>query len=229
MTEEEWLAASDPTPMLEFLRENASERKLRLSDCACGWHLEPWFPAPNVRKAIERAERYADGKLAKSTLRKWDLKVCDSAEAVYQMANSDPKAWMASHVVHLACLSHDMPHLRCGLSWLELGYQKLFFGPEADFFPPEWLQEAKRLALSSINDIFGNPFRPITIEPNCLTSTVLAIAKGIYDEKAFDRMPILADALQDAGCENEDILNHCRGEGVHVRGCWLVDLILGKA
>jgi hypothetical protein len=83
-------------------------------------------------------------------------------------------------------------------------------------------------ACALLRDIVGNPFRPVTFDPSWLTSTVLSLGKGIYEEKAFDRMPILADALQDAGCENENILNHCRYESVHVRGCWLVDLILGK-
>ena len=60
------------------------------------------------------------------------------------------------------------------------------------------------------------------------TETVFALATGIYTERAFDRMPILADALEDAGCDNADILEHCRGDGPHVRGCWVVDLILEK-
>ncbi|HEV3436705.1 MAG TPA: hypothetical protein VG122_05060, partial [Gemmata sp.] len=76
--------------------------------------------------------------------------------------------------------------------------------------------------------VFGNPFRPITINSSWLTSTVLALANGIYEEKAFDRMPILADALQDAGCDNENILNHCRQPGDHIRGCWAIDLLLAK-
>jgi hypothetical protein len=67
-----------------------------------------------------------------------------------------------------------------------------------------------------------------SLEPAWLTSTVIALAKGIEDERAFDRLPILADALQDAGCDNADILDHCRGPGPHVRGCWVVDLVLGK-
>jgi hypothetical protein len=79
-----------------------------------------------------------------------------------------------------------------------------------------------------LREIFGNPFRPITLDPSWLTSTVLALAQGIYDEKAFDRMPILADALQDAGCDNEDILNHCQGGDIHVRGCWMIDLLLAR-
>ncbi len=80
-----------------------------------------------------------------------------------------------------------------------------------------------------IRDIFGNPFRPVAFDPAWRTSDVLLLARGIYDERAFDRMPILADALQDAGCTNDDILNHCRDTAqVHVRGCWVVDLVLGK-
>jgi hypothetical protein len=82
----------------------------------------------------------------------------------------------------------------------------------------------------TLHDIFGNPFRPVTLDPSWLTSDVVALARGIYDERAFDRMPILADALQDAGCDSEDVLNHCRDEkGTHVRGCWVVDLLLGKS
>ncbi len=81
-----------------------------------------------------------------------------------------------------------------------------------------------------IRDIFGNPFRPVTVDPAWLTSDVLALARGIYAERAFDRMPILADALQDAGCDNEDVLTHCRDASApHVRGCWVVDLVLGMA
>jgi len=79
-----------------------------------------------------------------------------------------------------------------------------------------------------LRDIIGNPFRPVAVDPVWLTSTVVALAGGIYDERAFDRMPILADALQDAGCDNDDVLNDCRCEGPHVRGCWVVDLVLGK-
>src|SRR6476646_1979241 len=76
-----------------------------------------------------------------------------------------------------------------------------------------------------LHDIFGNPFRPVAPAPEWLTSTVVALAEGIYQDRAFDRMPILADALQDAGCDNEDILNHCRLVGTHVRGCWAIDLV----
>ena len=79
-----------------------------------------------------------------------------------------------------------------------------------------------------IRDIFGNPFRPVTLDPDWRTTTAMQIARGMYDSRDFAAMPILADALQDAGCDNADILDHCRGSGPHVRGCWVADLVLGK-
>jgi hypothetical protein len=77
--------------------------------------------------------------------------------------------------------------------------------------------------------IFGNPFRPAVFNPAWRTETVVSLARQTYESREFEVMPILGDALQDAGCEDEDILNHCRGPGPHVRGCWVVDLVLGKS
>jgi hypothetical protein len=76
--------------------------------------------------------------------------------------------------------------------------------------------------------VFGNPFLPVAFDPSWRTSTVVALAQQMYDSRDFSPMPVLADALQDAGCEHEAILAHCRGDGPHVRGCWVVDLVLGK-
>jgi hypothetical protein len=79
-----------------------------------------------------------------------------------------------------------------------------------------------------LHDIFGNPFRPVAFDPAWRTDTVVSLAKGLYESRDFSAMPILADALQDAGCDCDDILNHCRDESLtHVRGCWVVDLVLG--
>jgi hypothetical protein len=96
-------------------------------------------------------------------------------------------------------------------------------------YTPHYSRELSQSA-RLLRDIFGNPFRPVTIDPTWRTSDVLALARGIYDERALDRMPILADALQDAGCDNDDILAHCRDTNTpHARGCWVVDLILNKS
>ncbi|MFO0824519.1 MAG: hypothetical protein U0792_15615 [Gemmataceae bacterium] len=81
-----------------------------------------------------------------------------------------------------------------------------------------------------IREIFGNPFRPVVFAPEWRSDTALSLAKHIYETRDFAQMPILADALQDAGCDNADILSHCRDANqVHVRGCWVVDLVLGKS
>ncbi|MBA4188861.1 MAG: hypothetical protein C0467_12760 [Planctomycetaceae bacterium] len=80
-----------------------------------------------------------------------------------------------------------------------------------------------------VRDIFGNPFHPVAFSPEWRTSTAVAIAQQMYESRDFSAMPILADALQDAGCDDADILDHCRDEkGTHVRGCWVVDLVMGK-
>ncbi|MBA4064380.1 MAG: hypothetical protein C0501_11835 [Isosphaera sp.] len=80
-----------------------------------------------------------------------------------------------------------------------------------------------------MREIFGNPFRHVVVDPAWRTSTVVALAAGVYDERAFDRLPILADALQDAGCDSDDLLTHLRDpNATHVRGCWALDLVLGK-
>ncbi|MBL8795582.1 MAG: hypothetical protein JNM56_16875 [Planctomycetia bacterium] len=74
----------------------------------------------------------------------------------------------------------------------------------------------------------GNPFRPVTVDSAWRTPTVVSLATAIYAERAFGRLPILGDALEDAGCTNVDLLNHCRQPGDHVRGCWAVDAVLGR-
>jgi len=85
-------------------------------------------------------------------------------------------------------------------------------------------------AVGFVRCIFGpTPFRPVIIDRSWLTTTVTQLGEAIYAERTFDRMPILADALEDAGCTNQDILAHCRSAGDHIRGCWVVDLLLGKS
>jgi hypothetical protein len=89
---------------------------------------------------------------------------------------------------------------------------------------------ALRYQLLALRDIFNNPFRPVTFSPDWRTDTAVSLARTMYDARDFSAMPILADALQDAGCDNDDILSHCRDANTnHVRGCWVIDLVLGKA
>jgi hypothetical protein len=92
--------------------------------------------------------------------------------------------------------------------------------------------EARRAMANILRDIFGNAFRPSAPPPPAVLTwndgTVRRMAQGIYDGREFGRMPILADALLDAGCDDEEVLQHCRQQGaLHTRGCWVIDLLLG--
>jgi hypothetical protein len=101
---------------------------------------------------------------------------------------------------------------------------KAEFGPESfEGCVAETLVELAAL----LRDIVGDPFRPATIDPRWRTADTVGLARGIYEDRAFDRLPLLADALMDAGCDSGTIVGHCHSIGLHTRGCWVVDLILG--
>jgi hypothetical protein len=223
MTEEEWLAATDPTEMLVYLR-HASDRKLRLFQVACCqriWHL---MPDTHWREAVAVAEQYADGKVndkrRKAVLTLIRRPVNSQMERMALYAAELANRRMHKGRVALGCASVIGLAARVAVGIVDRGPCRLSDSPE--------YQHERAVEASLLRDIFGNPFRPVTLDPSWLTATVLALAEGIYQERAFERMPILADALQDAGCDNEAILNHCRQPAEHVRGCWVVDLLLGK-
>ncbi|MBN9517063.1 hypothetical protein J0H58_00865 [bacterium] len=82
--------------------------------------------------------------------------------------------------------------------------------------------------MTVLRDLFGNPFRPVSFQPEWRTEAVVALARGIYEERAWDRMPVLGDALDDAGADPE-LVRHCREPGIHVRGCHVLDAALDRA
>jgi hypothetical protein len=214
MTEAQWLASTDPRPMLEFLRDKASDRHLRLFACAYArvlrgyWHLGPGA-------AVTVAERYADG-LA-------------SDQDLASERRGAPFPGMYSEWV-LALSAYDGAWQP--VDWLTSARDLMKIDPDALRHFPFPLDDVVQRAVLLLRDIFDSlPFRPVNIAPDVLAwndSTVGRIAEGIYDERAFDRLPMLADALLDAGCDAAELLGHCRSAGPHVRGCWVVDTILGK-
>jgi hypothetical protein len=119
------------------------------------------------------------------------------------------------------------------VDWLTSARDLMKIDPDALRHCPFPLDEVAQRAVLLLRDIFGSlPFRPVNIAPDVLAwndSTVVKLAQGIYDDRAFDRLLVLADALEEAGCHDADILGHCRQPGPHVGGCWLVDAILRKA
>lgn len=228
MTEAEWLAATDPSRMMEFLRGKTTYRRLHLLVVGCCqriWNLLP----PVSRSGVEALELSADGLATSSDLRTTLENACAEAEA----ADNDPPGTLTYSTASV-CLSYP-PTTPSAASCMETAVSAVACdwaenSSEADYDSAwEIRRTQERFAQAHLLlDIFGNPFRPIAFIPEWRTSTVVSIARIMYDSRDFATMPVLADALQDAGCENEDILNHCRSGGPHVRGCWVVDLILGK-
>jgi hypothetical protein len=219
MREERWLTSTDPTPMLTFLfRRRVSGRKLRLLCCACCRRLWDSLIDERSRQAVEAAERYASGDLGTAEL----VEVRTAAQEAYFEARAEVHRWMAEAALWTVAV--QVPVRKVVDNTLPF-----YLYPNYHERTGQRLEKETQQA-NLLRDIFGNPFRPATLDPDWRTSTVVALAEGIYAERAFDRMPILADALQDAGCNNDDILAHCRDASqVHARGCWVVDLVLGKA
>jgi hypothetical protein len=107
--------------------------------------------------------------------------------------------------------------------------------PKSDQELREWFElekavdlEQQQVQCAILRDIFGNPFRTVVIDPAWLTPDATRLAQVVYAERAFDQLPLLAEALAQLGCDNADLLAHLRGPGPHVRGCWALDAILVK-
>jgi hypothetical protein len=234
MTEAEWLACADPEKLITALGRKASKRKRRLFACACCRRIWPLIADERSRSAVVVAEQFADALVGEDELVSTDT----AARKAYWEA-AGPTVSGGRHEAAGACRCVVSKHAGEAVgTWNYIVWAKQWQrAAERDTNPekPDFRatmkevedEETPQLA-SLLREIFGNPFRRIAADSSWLTSTVVALARGIYADRAFDRLPILADALQDAGCENADILTHLRGNDPHVRGCWALDLILGK-
>jgi hypothetical protein len=212
MTEQEWLECTDPRKMMREIGVlGTTYRKARLFCCAyCRCFFWDYLPL-GIRDAIEVAEAYADHAVSKYKLRKAQ----DAFLSVGKITNAE---WRANLVAQFATSPSNSFRSACML--LE----------NRNSLP--WKGGKKAIA-SIIREIFGFPLgTAMTIAASILAwndGTIPKLAQAIYDERVFDGLPILADALEEAGCHDPDILAHCRQPGEHVRGCWVVDLVLGKS
>ena len=206
MTEVDWRACADLGPMLRFVRDWGSDRKMRLFGAACYRSVWAKVAVSELEWEVLRAsEAYADGAVTKQVFK-----------------------FTRKRVGFLAgpCVAGEAWEVAGGSSRRCLGQRAVVPGGPIEF---DRLEELS-LQLAFLHDIFGNPFRPVEFDAEWRTPTVTQLAQHIYEARAFTTMPILADALQDAGCDNADVLNHCRdATATHVRGCWVVDLVLEKS
>ena len=235
MNEELWLGAATPSQGLDYLcsdglyrrtglsanRRKAGRRKLRLFLCACVRRIWELTPAGACREAVALGERLAEGE---------DVRAQISALPDGRPGSGPLEHRHAAHAA-MACVETN-------IRWAASA------GAQAAVMAAGWAREAdldrglqryhraiaeEVLAQTAVlRDVFGNPFRPVPLDPAWRTSDAVALARAMYESRDFAAMPILADALQDAGCEDGAILSHCRGPGPHVRGCFVVDLLLKK-
>ena len=217
MTEQQWLTCDDfrdVAKMLDCLKtrhqakSKAGRRKLRLFACASCRQVWSLLQRSS-RLALECAEDFADGRVDKDELKRAET----ASRSAMKTANS--RAWQAARGVREATRASIRGAFNASF-WLCGDWREREGHVAADF------------QRNLLRCIFGNPFHPVTVDSAWRTSSVLSLAQTIYDDRAFDRMPILGDALEEVGCANQEILGHCRGPGPHVRGCWVVDLLLGK-
>jgi hypothetical protein len=251
MTEAEWLACKDPTPMLKFLRGKVSERKLRLFACGCCrlvWYLLTDERSRKVVEIVEMSGEMAIDKRALSNARK-DARI--RTDELYQELFIRQQNDSAREAVRLEHMASIVPNCAIGpmaastvatLISEQTASVLRVAGPAANLSTLEGraiFERPCRCLCALLRDIFGNPFRPSPPLPPAVLSwndgTVRRIAEGVYMERRMPdgtldtvRLAILADALLDAGCDSEELIQHCRSAGPHVRGCWAVDLILGK-
>jgi len=225
MTEAEWLGCSDPTAMLNFLAGKASHRKLWLFACGCCRRHSILLADVRCRTAVETGERYADGIASSYELAE------ASEEAFCRRADLGQSGGILEAMAMAAAFAVIDPADR------DPNLPALTVAESVKFTSAEVLNVAQLAGTTNdevaaqchlLRDIFGFIFRPVTVDPRWQTSTVVDLADAIYHERAFDRMQILADALMDAGCDSESIITHCRQLTEHVRGCWVVDLLLAK-
>jgi hypothetical protein len=256
-----WFTGTDPRPMCRLLRGQDRGRKHRLFASACCRRVAHLLTDDRPLQALEVLERYLDGEL---TLKDYAVGEREAADACAAQARvvgaieSGRRSSEADRVRLFAALlaaqavadcfgsvtsaaADCCGALRaCGTAELTDDLQLRETGDR--------IENAERAAQAALlRDIFGNPFHPTALDPAWRTTPAMSLARKMYASHDFGDMPDLADALQDAGCESERILNHCRysspqvagpggsqGAGrtthtsTHVRGCWVVDLVLGK-
>lgn len=212
MTEAEWLACDNPRTVQAWLGTVETPRKLRLFAVGCCrelWHL---LADSRSRGAVEVLERIADGAAT-------DAERLACATAAHSAKDK------AAHVAPRSLMA-----VAARLAYESVKYAGHVAASNLTYYAAETKDLPKGTAVVQANllrCIFDNPFRPVAIDPEWRTATVLELARGIYTDRAWDRPPVLADALEDAGCTHPDVIGHLRGPGPHARGCWVVDLILG--
>jgi hypothetical protein len=217
--EREWLTSTDAWSMLDILQGKVSNRKMRLFACTMCRQIWDYLADQRLWNAVEIAERYADGLSREEELQA----ATADALALHQEASAAIEATEEK-------MDSEADQRVMVADIVMSATTPIVDGSIAAYVAGPW-----DLPSDLLRDILGNPFRPITFDPAYRTPAVLALAQAAYNNRVLpagtlepDRLAVLADALEEAGCTIPDILGHLRGPGPHVRGCHVVDLLLCK-
>lgn len=219
MNEAEWLCHDYPLTMLNAVQGRVSDRKLRLFACACARRIWDLLTDPRSREAVYAAELYADGEISFEEMSARHRPARQVSRERKDRDPDDPMQYVLLTASDITCRTGSSA---ASSAVIDAAWQRHKDAAHI-FADTEHPAQAELL-----RDIAGYPFRTVHFDPVWRSSTVTALANLIYTERRFDRMPVLADALEEVGCGDPDILAHCRGDGPHARGCWVVDLVLGR-
>jgi hypothetical protein len=222
MTEDTWFVCASPKLMLARVLVRGTDRKARLFGVACCrrvWHL---LTDPRSRAAVDKAELFAEGMTTRRALR--------DANDLAALATPDieSKGIRDAAIAATKVAESEVSACTSGVSYA-VANAVAEKGSPCNFVDSIHAENLAHVSL--IHCIVGNPFRPVTLNPTWLqwnANTVRKMAQAIHDDRDFELLPILADALEEAGCDNREVLDHCRSDGEHVRGCWVVDLLTGN-
>jgi len=210
--------------MFKHVESEANERKFRLFYIALCQPFIHLMTDPRSRRAVDVGEQYADRLVVEDVRIECFLAAKQVVEEARERLGTDtepPPEVVAAVLAQFPCVPvpEDAEHAEQVVQ--EYGFLWWLTDPAN-------LEERKLPMIRTIWDIFGNPFQPVAFDPRWRSPDAVALARGIYEDRAFDGLPLLTDALMDAGCDDEQVIGHCRTYGPHVRGCWVVDLVLGK-
>lgn len=250
MTEVEWLTSEDPARMAATLGPVLSARRLRLYLCGGCRVLWPLLFSEMSCESVEVAERFADGEADAAALA-YAHYAAEVPTFGYDLTPSHWRRWapedgsppssvrrlLAMGVLSEANLEADQePADEAGWRRVQAAALLAELCSSASLSAAtlahdsfrRWVGLVAWPAGELMREIAGNPFRPAAWDGRWRTADVVGLARGIYEGRAFERLPLLADALMDAGCADEAPLGHCRSAGPHLRGCWVVDWVLGR-
>lgn len=197
-----WAASRDPVAMFQCLRPaHGSARKWRLLLCAGACHWLPFLTDPDCREALETAELFADGVVPLGTLMR------------------------AAGTIATALRRGPVGQYRTALE----AVQPIVTSDDTRMTNAAHEGGGHGVTANLLREVFGYPFARTAFPSAWRTATAIGLARAMYDHRDFAAMPVLADVLEEAGCDHAEILSHCRGDGPHVRGCWVVDLVLEKS